>query len=101
MPGADDGVLIFICYTVFVCEGFGEPVGRTDEGCFCIDILEERQFRRNSLGQLITREGSKKDRAHVRALLLPCAKNTFIECGRCTISARGKFGCTGIYRGIC
>ena len=39
VPGADNRVLVLVGYTVVVCEGFGEPVGRTDEGCFCIDIL--------------------------------------------------------------
>lgn len=40
MPGADDGVLVFVSDAVVVCEGFGEPVGRADEGRFCVDILE-------------------------------------------------------------
>ena len=41
MPGTDDGVLVFIRYTVVVREGFGEPVGGADKGCFCVEILEE------------------------------------------------------------
>ena len=37
--GADDGVLVFVSYTVVVREGFGEPVGRADKSCFCVDVL--------------------------------------------------------------
>ena len=50
VPGADDGVLIFVGYAVFICEGFGEPVGRADEGCFRVDVLEEyHQYCRRAL----------------------------------------------------
>ena len=48
MPGADDGVLVLVCYAVVICKGFGEPVGRADEGCFCVEVLEERQCFRSS-----------------------------------------------------
>ena len=52
VPGADDGVLVFVCYAVIVCECFGKPVGRADEGCFCVEVLEERQCRRSSLERI-------------------------------------------------
>ena len=48
VPGADDGVLVFIRYTVVVREGFGEPVGRADKSRFCVQVLEERQCCRSS-----------------------------------------------------
>ena len=43
MFSADDGVLIFIAYAAVVGEGFGEPVGGADDGCFCVDILGKFQ----------------------------------------------------------
>ena len=42
VPGADDGILVLECYAIITCKGFGEPVGRADEGCFCVEVLEER-----------------------------------------------------------
>ena len=49
MPGANDGVLVLVCYAVVIRKGFGEPVGRADEGRFCVEVLEERQCFRNPL----------------------------------------------------
>ena len=37
--GADDGVLVFVSHAAVVGEGFGEPVGGTDEGGFSVYIL--------------------------------------------------------------
>ena len=31
--------MVFVGDAVVICEGFGEPVGGTDEGCFCVDVL--------------------------------------------------------------
>lgn len=39
MFSTDDRVLVFIAYAAVVGEGFGEPVGRADEGCLSVDIL--------------------------------------------------------------
>ena len=39
MLGSDDGILVFIGFAAFVREGFGEPVGRADEGGFGVDVL--------------------------------------------------------------
>lgn len=100
MPGADDGVLVLVSYTVFVREGFGEPVGRADEGCFCVDILQEYQYCRNPLRRFVAKRALKNNFAHVCALLLACAKSALIQCSGATVPARGKFGCTHIYRGI-
>ena len=43
VPGADDGVLVFVsCVGVVgVCEGFREPICRADEGCLRVDVLGE------------------------------------------------------------
>ena len=40
--GANDRVLVFISYTVVICERFGEPVCRANESCFCVDVLKAR-----------------------------------------------------------
>ena len=47
MPGADDRVLVLVCYAVVIRKGVGEPVGRADEGCFCVEVLEGRQCFRD------------------------------------------------------
>ena len=51
MPGADDGVLVLVCYAVVIRKGFREPVGGADEGCFCVEVLEECQCFRIYLRQ--------------------------------------------------
>jgi len=37
--GAGNRVLVFIAMSVVGCEGFGQPVGRADEGGFGVDVL--------------------------------------------------------------
>lgn len=39
MRGADDGVLVFVCFAVVAGKGFGEPVGRADKGGFGVEVL--------------------------------------------------------------
>lgn len=40
----DNGVLILIAYATLIGEGFGEPVGRADEGRFSVDVLMCYQY---------------------------------------------------------
>ena len=54
MPGANDGVLIFVSYAVVVCKSFGEPVCGANEGCLRIDVLGDIQyFLRSDLIDLV------------------------------------------------
>ena len=76
-----------VSHTVVVCEGFGEPIGRADEGRFCVDILERTSALSHftkATHQLRMFEGKSCSRPRVAAgLCQKCSRSVrWVYCSR-------------------